>query len=105
MKKLPNVQYTAAIPAAESPSGKEVPAETTVTFLVLALNVPPPGGAFTPALMRARNRVEDAVAKVKVGGMIELEDADLETAREAVKNVQWGRRDRNILKFVELFGL
>lgn len=104
MKEIPNVQFTAPVVVASIPP-KEVPAETTATFLKIALDIPPPGAAFSPALMRARNRVEDAMEGVEVGGVIKLEDADYTTAQEAVKNVQWGRRDRNILKFVELFGL
>ncbi len=103
MKEIPNVLFTAAVAA--TASTKEVPAETTVSFLRLSLDILPPGGAFTPALMRARNRVEDATNGVEVGGTIKLEDTDYATAQEAVKGVSWGRRDRNILKFVELFGL
>lgn len=96
MKEIPNRTFTLEIKPGE-------PA-TTAKLLELTLQQPPPEG-FTFAVMRARNRVADAISKVAEGDVIKLEDADYETAKRAVEAFKWAQAHRDLLTFAEQFGL
>lgn len=98
MKNIPNRTFT--IKLAEN-SDKLA---TTASLLALTLNSPPQGG-FDLATMRARARVQDALATVRDGGEITLEDADHTTARACVESFKWGALHADIVKFAEQFGL
>lgn len=98
MKKIPNLQT--GLPPTK-PGG--TPA-THADLLRACLDSNGQSG-FTVELMRKRLRVTEAIAKVKAGGMIELEDADFETAKEAVKAMTWVINDPQIVKFAEAFGV
>lgn len=95
MKMIPNVTY------ALKSEGENA---TVAGLLTICLNNMPPGG-FDFALMRARNRVADLVAKATVDADLQFEDADYRTAVDAIKLMKWGAAHPDILKFGELFGL
>ena len=96
MKTTPNLTFQL-----KDSDGKPM---TAAKFIALCLANPPPQG-FDFATMRGRNRVADAIEKVKAGGEIKLEDADHAVAVEAVRQMKWGTSHKDILKFGELFGL
>lgn len=62
-----------------------------------------PGG-FTTDLMRKRLRVSAALDKVKAGDKFSLEDADFETAKNAVAAMVWSVKSAELIKFAEIFG-
>ena len=62
-------------------------------------------GGFTIELMRKRDRVMKAIEKVKSGDVMKLEDADYETARDAIKSMTWAINHPAIIAFAEAFGL
>lgn len=98
MKKLPNKV---------TPLPKSAADRSPASFSDLiraALDAPPPGG-FTPSIMRARARVDEAMSKVEPGGLIELEDADFETAKNAVGSCPWQIRHADLLELFSLLGL
>ncbi len=64
----------------------------------LVLNQMPQGG-FTYQVMKERGRIEDVLNKTKT--MIELEDADYKILMKCLDLYTWGRRDPEILKFME----
>lgn len=70
--------------------------QTYADLLIVCLNNVPNGG-FTPELMAARVRVIDIVKKG--GDVIELEDADAKTAKEAVNSVRWNGLHSDLVKF------
>ena len=97
MKSIPNKAFT-------TPDGSVV---TVAQLLETSLSSPPPEG-FDFATMRARLRVSavlDAPRSGPVGGDIELEDADYQTAQEAIKKTRWVRYSKHLVEFGELFGL
>lgn len=96
MKNIPNIPLTIELKPGE--------VATAATLLNLCLANPPPAG-FDYAMMRARNRVSDAIDGLRVGDEIKLEDADYATAVEAVKTMRWAAKHKDILKFAELFGV
>lgn len=72
---------------------------------MVALNNPGEKG-LDFSLIRARNRVADAVAKAdEPGAVIKLEDADYKVAQDAVASVRWAKPDRHLIAFAEQFGL
>lgn len=90
MKEIPNKKFTET--------------DSVVSLLKAALDTTPERG-FEYAVMRARSRVDDAIKCVESGGVIKLEDADHATAVEAVKVCRWGKRDKFLIEFAELFGV
>lgn len=96
MKSIPNKAFT-------TPDGSVV---TVAQLLETSLSSPPPEG-FDFATMRARLRVSAVLETHKVidGGVIELEDADYQTAQEAIKKTRWVRYSKHLVEFGELFGL
>lgn len=88
-----------SIPAA---AGKQNP--TFANLIVAALDVPPQGG-FTPSVMRSRARVDAVLSVAKAGDMVELEDADFETAKQAVASCPWQIRSPDLLELFTLLGL
>jgi hypothetical protein len=98
MKNIPNLQFTIKTdPAAKKPA-------TAADLLKITLTQTPQGG-FDFATMRARNRLADALDKVKAGGDIRLEDADFVTAKQCVGSYRWAACHPDLLKFAALFGL
>lgn len=96
MKEIPNITF--ALPLEKGQA-------TTAKLLELTLQQPPDHNGFSFALMRARNRVADALANVKEGDVIKLEDADYETAKRAVESFKWATTHPDLLRFAEQFGL
>lgn len=105
-------------PIAINPTMKTIPNKLTdiplrepgsfATFATLirdSLDYPPSTGGFTPAVMRARARVDSAVAKVEPGGEIIFEDADYETAKSALQSCAWRLRSPYLIELFGLFGL
>ena len=60
---------------------------------------------FDFALNRARGRVADVLEKLKLGEPIQLEDADYQTAVDAVRLVRWNRQHKVYDEFSKQFGL
>jgi len=104
MKTIPNLKF--AVTFSDRPNT----VETVKSLLVLCLDSVPmpssdnPQGGFTYAIMRARNKVFDALDKVKDGDKIVLEDADFETAKKAVADRRWMKIHQDLTKFADLFG-
>jgi len=97
MKQIPNKLFVI------NAAGKAEPV-SVAKLLLQALNTPPQGG-FDLATIRARNRVSVVAESVDDGGTISLEDADFQTAKEAVAATKWSIREPFIVEFSELFGL
>lgn len=97
MKTIPNVQT--ALPGLHAGDAPK----TYADLLRIALDFSPQG--FTAEMMRKRLRVEKAIEGVKAGDEIKLEDADYETAKEAVKSIIWAERKPEFLAFSEAFGV
>lgn len=98
MKTIPNAQTS--LPPMKV--GGKPP--TYVDLLRASLDFAPPGNGFSLDLMRKRSRVEKAIAKVKAGDEIKLEDQDYATAQEAIKAVVWIQRHDAYIAFAEAFG-
>ena len=99
MKSIPNVQFTIKANVSDAANA------TVASLLKLTLGQPPERG-FDFATIRARNKVADALDKVKPGdATLELEDADFVTARQCVEAFRWGSANPEVIKFAELFGL
>lgn len=96
MKNIPNKTTSLPLKADGTPIA-------FVDLLREALDSMPPGG-FDPATLRARARVDKAIADVKVGDEITLEDADFETALAAIKAVRWKTRNADCISFLDAFG-
>ncbi len=97
MKTIPNAQT--ALPPFK---GKTNP-PTYADLLKVCLDNSQSG--FTVELMRKRLRVAKAIEEVKAGDEIKLEDADYETAQEAVKSVVWVASHPAYVAFAEAFGV
>lgn len=95
MKEIPN-----KITPLPKPNGQICFAD----LIKSALDVPPQCG-FTPSVMRARARVDEALSKSEPGGLIKLEDADFETAKQAVGSCPWQIRSSDLLELFTLLGL
>jgi hypothetical protein len=98
MKHIPNQQTN--IPLHPKPGHA-----TFADLIRDSLDFPPASGGFTPAVMRARDRVEKALADVEPGGVIDLEDADFETAKRALADTGWRIRSPFLIALFDLFGL
>lgn len=89
---------------------KEIPVlkfnekDTTVVLLQTALDYLPKEG-FTLPLIRARNKVADAIEKLKEGDTIKLEDADFATAQNAIREVRWSHRGKYLTQFADQFAI
>lgn len=97
MKNVPNAQTS--LPPMKV--GGKPP--TYVDLLRACLDFAPPNSGFTLDLMRRRSRVEKAIAKVKSGDEIKLEDQDYATAQEAIKAVVWVQRHEAYIAFADAF--
>jgi|SRR5580692_4705683 hypothetical protein len=97
MKEIPNKSTSLPIKADGSPV-------TFLDFLKEALDSMPPGG-FDPATLRARARVDKAIAGINPGDLIKLEDADYDTAQAAVKALRWTTRNSDCIAFIDAFGV
>ena len=93
MKTIPNITFDAK------------PEPVSVAKLLETCLATPPQQGFDFATIRARQRVQDVLDKVTDGGEIQLEDADFQTAKDAVAVTRWVRPDKHLLSFAELFGL
>lgn len=111
MKEIPNRQTKIARPTS---------AHGLATFADLisdALDFTPPGSGFTPSIMRARARVDEALKNLQhppsfaghdgppSPAVIVLEDADYATAKEAMAAAQWRIRSPDLLELFGFFGL
>lgn len=110
MNSLPN--KITQIPRPQSGPGQFA---TFADLISDALDFPPPEG-FKPSTMRARARVDAALKKEtpcigapddprEYPGIIEFEDADWQTAKEAVAAASWRIRSPDLLQLFELFGI
>jgi hypothetical protein len=80
------------------------PPPTYADLLRTSLDFPPQGG-FTLEEMRKRGRIDNALAKVKPGDVIKLEDADYAVAQEIIRAARWNGRSSEVVAFAEAFGL
>jgi len=67
-----------------------------------ALDIIPQGG-FTPKDIRDRNRIQEALDKVGVDGVVKLEDADYDNLDKIIKDSRWLIRNKDITKFLRNF--
>ncbi len=88
----------------EIPDKKFDDKDSACSLLKQCLDAPPMPGGFDITIVRARNRVADAIEATK-DGVLKLEDADYVTAQEAMKQTRWGTRSKNLDEFYKLFGL
>lgn len=93
MKEIPNKQTPSLAKGLED----------YAAIIRLALDSPPAKG-FDLAVMRARNRVDEAL-NVGDDQIIKLEDADFETAKVALSECRWNFRHKDLIALYELFGL
>jgi len=77
----------------------EVQGQSTASIVAACCNVVPKGG-FTPATMRERLRVLDALEGAE--GVLALEDADAKVLADCVRAMTWRVMDARILEFVDL---
>lgn len=98
MKEVPNKTIAAV------KNDKGLPS-TLVDLLALVIDVPPQRTGWTPTVIRARNRVADAIAELKPGDVIKLEDADYATARTAVEECPLTLPRKVVTEMYDAFGL
>ena len=96
MKTIPNPTFEVEF--------ADIPKPITAARLLQVCLSRPPAQGFDYATMRARNKVEDVLDKATDGGTIELEDADHATACACVRDMRWGIKHRDLVKFADLFG-
>lgn len=70
-------------------------------LMEIVLDIIPQGG-FTPKDIRDRNRIQGAIDEAK-DGTINLEDSDYENFVKIIETSRWPVRDKEILKFLDLF--
>ncbi len=63
-----------------------------------------PQGGFSPAVLRARARIEKSLDGVGPGDLIKLEDADFNEAISVVSNVRWVNRHADYIALADAFG-
>lgn len=67
----------------------------------IALDIVPQGG-FTPADIKERNRIQEAIDNIK-GGYIHIEDADYEALEKIMKKSRWTIRDKELGTLLQNF--
>lgn len=98
MKTVPNLQT--ALPPIKA--GGNPPTYADLLNASLDFN---PSGSWSLSLMKKRLQVSEKIADVKSGDMIELGDADFETAKQAISDMPWNVKSAELVKFAESFGL
>jgi hypothetical protein len=91
MKEIPNQQFTEK--------------DTTVSLLTQCLDFTQIEKGFAIGDLKARARVDKALAEVKAGDIIKLEDSDYAVAQQAIREVRWLNRKPHLITFAEQFGL
>ena len=75
---------------------------TSVKNVIKAvMETPPPGGGITPAEMRKRIRVLDALDEADEADELTLEDADWSYLNKATQAFQFAKADGNLLKSID----